>query len=473
VQLAGALLPAAGRRPDASGPPTAGAVGRVPRAATAGPSVPFQLASTAVPFEPALPSRIPTKLKQTAPPMIARPTAPIPLMEAQFAEATDAKADEVGINVRLDVPEPQREVSAPLIPRQREKLRKAALRQFGGSEQTEKAVAGGLRWLARFQEADGRWSASNRRANRRIRPRSGIDSALTGLGLLSFLGQGHTHQKAGPYRANVKKAIDWLLKIQKVDGDLRWRGRMYSHAIATIALCEAYALSGDPELEGPCRSAVKFIVKAMAPRLWGWRYVPRQRGDTSVVGWCVMALKSAEMAGLKVPPVAWKNASTFLDRVSAGRHRGHYGYTGPSTGHPALTCEGLFCRVLMGESPDTKRNQESIAVAMKHLPTVRRGRHNFYLYYYASLALHYAGAEQWPKWNQALQQVLLKTQNQKKDMAGSWEGNVQWGHRGGRIYATTMAVLMLEVYYRYLPMYRHGGKSPAKSVAAGGSAKPR
>ena len=426
-------------------------VAAVRQAVSRGKLIPMHLASDTGVLDPAEPRRVRGVAKSTAPPMIARPTTPIALMKAQHAHASNAKAADVGVNVRLDVPRQERLVSAPLIPRQEERLREAALRQFGGTDETEKAVGNGLAYLSKLQQKKGHWTGGKSRA----------DSALTGLALLSFLGRGHTHQKDNPYRENIGKALVWLRQIQKPNGDLRYRGRMYSHAIATIALCEAYAVTGDPAIEQPARKAIAYIIKSQAPKNWGWRYNPRQRGDTSVVGWCAMAIK--------VPATAWTNTAGFLDKVSAGRHRGHYGYTAPTTRKPALTCEGLFVRLLMGESPETKRNQESIAVAMKYLPSTR-GRRNFYLYYYATLALHYANVKQWPKWNKALQNALLKTQITKGKYAGSWASNTQWGVHGGRVYSTAMAVLMLEAYYRYLPMYRHGGKD---AVATGEEPKPK
>ncbi len=42
------------------------------------------------------------------------------------------------------------------------------------------------------------------------------------------------------------------------------------------------------------------------------------------------------------------------------------------------------------------------------------------------------------------------------DKIGSWSpAGAKWGSSGGRVYATAMAVLSLEVYYRYLPLYKH------------------
>jgi hypothetical protein len=54
-----------------------------------------------------------------------------------------------------------------------------------------------------------------------------------------------------------------------------------------------------------------------------------------------------------------------------------------------------------------------------------------------------------------MREHLLRTQVKEGHKAGSWnpEGT-DYGARGGRLYATAMALLTLEVYYRHLPMYR-------------------
>src|SRR5690606_21041897 len=138
------------------------------------------------------------------------------------------------------------------------------------------------------------------------------DTAATALALLPFLGAGQTH-KSGQYRDTVGKGLRWLVMMQTNDGDLRGMGsgRMYAHGIASIALCEAYALTNDSSLRGPAQRAIDFIAAAQHKK-GGWRYDPGQEGDTSVVGWQLMALRSAELAGLEVPKQCFVLADQFL-----------------------------------------------------------------------------------------------------------------------------------------------------------------
>src|SRR5690606_23478450 len=102
------------------------------------------------------------------------------------------------------------------------------------------------------------------------------------------LGDGHSHQQ-GDFQDTVKRGVLWLVTQQHKDGDLAHgigqNAHMYSHGIATIALCEAFALSKDEKLRGPAQRAVAFIVSAQHQGSGGWRYEPNQDADTSVVGW--------------------------------------------------------------------------------------------------------------------------------------------------------------------------------------------
>ena len=72
---------------------------------------------------------------------------------------------------------------------------------------------------------------------------------------------------------------------------------MYSHGLATIALCEAYGLTGDKQVGVAAQKAVNFIVKAQNAADGGWRYYPGDAGDTSVFGWQLMALKARKWPG--------------------------------------------------------------------------------------------------------------------------------------------------------------------------------
>ena len=60
-----------------------------------------------------------------------------------------------------------------------------------------------------------------------------------------------------------------------------------------------------------------------------------------------MALQSAKMAGLKVPPRTFEKESRFLDSVMADSYGGQYGYQSP-VARPGTSAVGLLTRMYLG-----------------------------------------------------------------------------------------------------------------------------
>jgi hypothetical protein len=224
----------------------------------------------------------------------------------------------------------------------------------------------------------------------------------------------------------------------------------YTQGLVTIALCEALALTKDERLRTPAFNAVKFIVNAQNPKDGGWRYQPRQAGDTSVVGWQVMALKSAQMSKIKVPPQAFRGAEKFLD-ACAKNGGSQYTYV-PGTGDAknSMTAAGLLCRIYMGWEPTKPALKEGVA----HLDKAKPAKGDMYYNYYATQVLHHWGGPEWQRWNAVMRDQLVKTQLKTGHSTGSWNVADPHGGSGGRLYMTCLAVMTLEVYYRHLPIYQ-------------------
>ena len=355
--------------------------------------------------------------------------------------------------LELDVPTETRPPENPYLQRLAED-RMSIVERKGGSAETERAVADALRWLAEHQSADGHWDG--REFDRRCGGCGGetqivANNAMTGLALLAFLGSGHTHVSDGPYRSNVERAVRWLAARQKPNGDLRGAETMYSHGIATIALSEAYGMSGDASLSEPVRKAARFIDGARNTDEGGWRYDPGQPGDTSVLGWQVMALKSATLNGIRVPAESFNAARRWLERVERGPVPGLYRYRAERKVTPSMTAEGMFTQQLLGRRRDDERMVNSAAYVLQHLPDWDEA--NTYYWYYATLALFQHQGDAWQRWNEAVTTELLSHQRRDGPAAGSWDPDGEWADMGGRIYQTALCTLMLEVYYRYLPLY--------------------
>lgn len=338
----------------------------------------------------------------------------------------------------------------------------------GGSRETEAAVRAALAWLAAAQSHDGRWDASRFAAGQERavlghnRGEAGqrADNGVSALALLAFLGAGYTHD-IGEYRQTVDAGLEHLIRQQAADGDLggdaTLYARMYCHSMATFALAEALAVTGDRRLETAVRRAVDYSVSAQHPASGGWRYRPGQTGDTSQLGWQLMALRSAELAGLDVPARTWTNVERFLRSVSRGRAGGLAAYRPDGPASRSMTAEALYCRHMLTEAVDGCVEPQSVAEAtqsvLDELPG--DGPFNLYYWYYATLALHHQkdsstdADRAWRSWNDAMKRTLLATQVAHGVEVGSWPPETMWGGYGGCVYSTGVAALCLEVYYRY------------------------
>lgn len=335
--------------------------------------------------------------------------------------------------------------------------RRALVAERGGSAESEAAVMRALNWLALHQNLDGSWNFDHRHGNcqgRCSHPGALTNSTTgaTGLALLPYLGAGHTHLQ-GKYAKNVEAGLYYLasqVQLGPDGGSLRQGGAMYDHGIATIALCEAYAMTQDEALRAPAQAALQFIVTSQDPRGGGWRYRPREPGDTSVVGWQLMALKSGHLAYLNVPPQTVAGVSHFLDTV-AQNNGAAYGYVTPGNG-PATSAVGLLCRMYLGWD----RDHPALEAGVKRLSRMGPSPSNAYYNYYATQVLHHYEGPMWERWNEVMRQQLIDTQDKEGHAAGSWHlgADDPGALKGGRLYYTAMCCMILEVYYRYLPLYR-------------------
>ncbi|MGQ9564095.1 MAG: hypothetical protein ACUVQG_06470 [Thermogutta sp.] len=360
--------------------------------------------------------------------------------------------------------------------------RGATAAQFGGTPETEAAVEKGLAFLAKIQFPDGHWSL-----NRLPQPLPGDektfglaemhgDTAATAMSLLAFLGAGYTHQEP-KYSDAVGRGLRWIVRNQANNGQL-FRSetdstlytQFYGHGLGAIALCEAYGMTKDPALREPAEKAIGYILRSQSPEFGGWRYVPRKETDTSVTGWQLMALKSAQMAGLSVPGSAFEGVARWLERaqVDNGARYVYNPFAGQTSSQShlrlpnrAMTAEGLLMRIYLGWRPDNPSLRQGAEFLRQNLPTYDANSaqsRDCYYWYYATQVMFQMQGEMWQVWNRQLQETLLKTQVQTGPWVGSWDPSQptsdRWGKEAGRLYVTALHLLMLEVYYRHLPLFK-------------------
>jgi hypothetical protein len=376
------------------------------------------------------------------------------------------------------------DITAPFSGRQG--LGRAELvRREGGTVHSEKAVEEGLAWIVRHQRADGSWSLNFQdqcQANACPPQRTlESDTAATGLALLPLLAAGYIHNVKCRHQDSVRRGLEWLVQHQEPGGNMFVGGAgiayLYSHAIATMALCEAYGLSRDSNLKDPARRAMNFIIEAQHTEGGGWRYSPGQAGDTSVFGWQIFALRSGHLAGLSVPRSTLRGCSEYLNFAAADPKKILYSYQPGREVSPVMTAEALVSRQLLGWPRNHPSLVKGAGRVAAHLE--KDTDRNIYYWYYATQLLHNLKNKDWERWNPRVRELLIKTQVKDETCAnGSWDPTQpspdHWGEIAGRLYQTSLSVLTLEVYYRYLPLYRtadNGALEAAASVETGNKKK--
>ena len=316
-------------------------------------------------------------------------------------------------------------LAAPAAKAPKGKVRVAEL-----SPAAERAIDKGLAYLAKSQGSDGSWGSSHQ-------------PALTSLVLMSFMLKGHFPKK-GRYGPALEKAVRYLIQCAK-DGGGYFGTNMYNHGLATLALAEVWGMSDRKEIRDTLKRAVEVILKSQSPS-GGWRYHPQPKdADISVTVMQIVALVSAKEAGIYVPKKTIDRAVAYVKRLQV-KFTGGFGYTSAAQEGFARTAAGAMSLLMCGEKPDSR----AVKAALGYLHRYPEGKFKdeqwfYYAHYYAVQAMYQAGEDHYQKWYPQIQAALLA--RQKND--GSWSGG-----QGGPAYPTAMAILVLGVPYRFLPIYQ-------------------
>lgn len=374
-------------------------------------------------------------------------------------------------------------------------VRSDAAAYYGGTFASEAAVEQALIWLTRHQSEDGGWRFDHTHREECDCDNTGThpgSTGATGIALLAFYGAGY-HHADGPHASTILRGLHFLLgKSNKqsettydlFDGDTG-HGGIYQHGIATAALAEALAINRailervkrDPaelssngstsimqareleelqaKLSAGCELAINYIVAHQHPRSGGWGYYFQQSGDTSILGWQLMALATARGEGIEIPRETWRNADGFLDSVLADFG---YAYSPGKERKISTTAIGALCRFWASPGYKRSRLKHSIELVLEHGPS----KGDMYYNYYATQALFAWGDEKspdgeklWTEWNDKTRDLLITLQSHDGHETGSWF----FGSRreAGRHFDTCLAALTLEVYYRKLPAFQRLG----------------
>jgi len=299
-----------------------------------------------------------------------------------------------------------------------------------------KAVEKGLAYLAKDQSPDGSFRGS----------RFGKHVGITALACLAFMADGHMPDR-GAYGENVKKGLSFVLRNVQETGLVAAdtsHGPMYGHGFATLFLGEAYGMTGDKRVREALVKAVRLIVNTQNDE-GGWRYQPVAfDADISVTICQIMALRSARNAGISVPKKTIDQAVAYVRRCQNPTDGGFkYMLNSGGSAFPR-SAAGVASLYYAGIYQDNALQRGLDYLAMNQKQITNRSGHYYYGQYYAVQVMFLAGGRYWKQWFPHVRQELLRTQQAK----GNWSSN------HGDAYATAMALLVLQVPNRLLPIFQ-------------------
>jgi len=323
-------------------------------------------------------------------------------------------------------------------------------------EKTRAAIEKGLKYLAGIQETtSGAFGEQNK-------------LAATSLAGMAFLSGGNVPGR-GLYCKNVEMAIDFILKNAVTpSGYLQFQNsNMYSHGFATLLLAESYGMippytQQGPKVRNALTRAIKLIEKSQNAD-GGWWYDPiknssGQGADISVTVCEANALRAARNCGIAVDKRVVENALKCVK--SAANDDGGFSYrviSGKKTEGSAFPrSSGAVCILLALGAYDSVEAKKGVEYLFRTAMPEKGGQqmqfagsYLYYASYYASQAMFMSGVQNWDKWWPFIRDIMLGQQ----DARGAWP---QANEGGSSAYSTAIALIVLQMPYRYLPIYQEG-----------------
>ncbi len=324
------------------------------------------------------------------------------------------------------------------------------------AREVEHSVNRALEWLKNNQRSDGSWGGAE-------------PDAMTGLAILTFLANGET-PSSERYGVTVEKGIKFLVDLQTKNGGGRFSGwvvggaggmhQAYAHGIATYAIAESYGLTRISGLKKAMEDAVGVIIQGQQPGgSWDYGFRKTARRDASVAGWQLQALKAASIAGASNQGLK-EAIERGVEELLRFQHEetGMFSYSESDHGKMSITGVAVLCLQLAGKAKDPATRKGLQALKKAEINWKKPMEWPMYSWYYITQAKFQAGGIDWNAWNPKFALEIMKNQREDgswitagENLAGDFHGK-ETSH--GPVYATTLAALTLQVYYRFLPTYK-------------------
>jgi|SRR5579884_2802086 len=316
------------------------------------------------------------------------------------------------------------------------------------NEKTQRAINAGLDYLAKTQSNDGNWPNSQDGGAYPI-----TTAALAGM---AFLANGNTPSR-GPYADEVRKVMLYLmgnaLPNGLITGPNTEEGRpMYGHGFSLLFLSTVYGMETDDRTRQNLRKIITRAIDLTArgqSNLGGWTYTPGDGDEGSVTVTQMQGLRAARNAGFSVPKGTIDAAVKYLELCKT--REGGIAYSFASGGDTRLPISAAAIATLYNAGQyDSKLAETCLAYVWGQFQ-LRKDQfdkgtgHEFYTHLYAAQAFYQAGDKYWDAYFPLTRDQLLAMQG--KD--GSWNGDGV-----GPVYGTDIALIILQLPYKLLPIYQ-------------------
>jgi len=311
--------------------------------------------------------------------------------------------------------------------------------------QTQAAIKKGLDGLIKLQGADGAFTADR---DGQVYP-----VAMTSLAGMALLANGNTPSR-GPYSENVSRIVEFLINNTQpsglISGPTQEHGySMYGHGFAMLFLSSCYGMETDDRTRERMKRIINDAIKltGSASSNGGWCYTPSSGDEGSVTVTQMQGLRAASNAGFTVPKGTIEGGVHYLEMCKGPEGGICYSLSSLGSSHLPISAAAVATLYNAGQY-DSKLADSCLAYVSQQFDIQKdqfsKGGNDFYTHLYASQAFYQAGDKYWDKYFPGARDQLLKMQGAD----GTWNGEI------GQTFSTSIALIILQLPYKYLPIYQ-------------------